>query len=597
VRELRDAIAKLAQLDAAKTTFFSNIIHEFRTPLTLMLGPLEDELMDTATSPPDVRRERLEIAHRNALRLLKLVNALLDFSRIEAGRMQAQFQATDLAAYTAELASNFRSALERGGLTFTVDCQPLPETVYVDREMWEKIVLNLLSNAFKHTFVGFVAVRVFWQDGRARLTVRDSGIGIPQDELPRLFERFHRVKNAASRTHKGTGIGLSLVRELVQLHLGSIEVESQPGQGTCFTVTLQAGTAHLSDANIHLQTGSRAPGERAAAYVQEALLWIPADISASHSLTGLAENPGMPAAPPPAGTRARILWADDNPDMRDYVARLLGQTYEVVAVPDGAEALERAAAAAPDLVLSDVMMPKLDGFGLVRALRADPRTRRLPIILLSACAGEESSFEGLEAGADDYLMKPFSAKELLARVRSNLKLAQARQQWEQTLAETNHQLSEALVAKDRFLATMSHEIRTPLNAVIGMAGLLFDTPLTDEQREFASTIRGSGDHLLTVINDILDYSRLESGKFPIEQIPYSVANIVEEAIEIVAGIAREKKLELTYELAPDVPHIVLGDPGRGAPGTAEPAVQCSEIYGRRRNRGLSEHAPPTGPGD
>jgi len=555
VRELRGANAKLAELDAAKTIFFSNISHEFRTPLTLMLGPLEDELAETSASPSGMRRERLEIAHRNALRLLKLVNTLLDFSRIEAGRMQAQFQATDLAAYTAELASSFGSAVERGGLTFTVDCQPLPEAVYIDREMWEKIVLNLLSNAFKHTFEGSINVRVSWQDGHARLTVKDSGIGIPQEELLRLFERFHRVKNAASRTHEGTGIGLSLVRELVQLHLGSIEVDSQPGQGTCFTVTLQGGSAHLSAVHINQQIGSRATGGGAAAYLQEAAQWLPADIAASHCLSETN-------TPPAPGTRARILWADDNPDMRDYVARLLGQNYEVVAVADGAEALQQALTALPDLVLSDVMMPKLDGFSLVRALRADQRTRRLPIILLSARAGEESSFEGLEAGADDYLMKPFSAKELLARVRSNLKLAQSRQQWEQSLAETNLQLSEALVAKDRFLATMSHEIRTPLNAVIGMAGLLFDTPLNEEQREFAGTIRSSGDHLLTVINDILDFSRLQSGKFPIEQIPYSVASIVEEAIDMVAGIAREKKLELTYELSPDVPNAVLGDPGR-----------------------------------
>jgi signal transduction histidine kinase len=565
VRDLRRANSDLAQLDAAKTAFFSNISHEFRSPLTLMLGPLEDELADSASAGTSPRRERLEIAHRNAVRLLKLVNSLLDFSRIEAGRMQASYEATDLATLTRDLASNFRSAIERGGLTLTVDCAELPEPVYVDRDMWEKIVLNLMSNAFKHTFHGGIAVRLLYQDGSVRLTVEDTGVGIPESELPRVFERFHRVRNAASRTHEGSGIGLSLVKELVQLHAGSIAVDSQPNLGSRFSVTLHAGTAHLPAGNVvknpDITNGvagvAGVAGGSVAAYVQEALQWLPGERPAlvdddiSHTQTMV-----LP------GTRPRLIWADDNPDMREYVTRLLSQRYDVIAVADGAQALEQALATSPDLVLSDVMMPNLDGFGLVRALRADPRTRRLPVILLSARAGQESSFEGLEAGADDYLMKPFSARELLARVRSNLSLAQARKAWEETLAQTNHQLSEALAAKDRFLATMSHEIRTPLNAVIGMSGLLCETELSEEQQEFASTIRSSGDHLLTIINDILDYSRLESGQFPIEHIPYSVAATVEEAIEIVAGTAREKKLELSYELPPDLPKVVLGDPGR-----------------------------------
>ncbi len=556
VRGLRDANEQMSRLDAAKTAFFSNISHEFRTPLTLMLGPLEDELADTTGATTDVRRERLAIAHRNALRLLKLVNSLLDFARIEAGRAQAQYQPTDLAAYTSELASTFRSAFERGGLRLTVHCPPLPEPIYVDRDMWEKIVLNLLSNAFKHTFTGGVTVDLSWQDGNALLQVRDTGVGISADELPRVFERFHRVKNTQSRTHEGTGIGLSLVQELVQLHAGQIDVQSEPGLGSCFSITLRGGRGHLPEAGVGqdsaaLTAHAAAPSSMVSSHVQEAMQW--AASSAAQA---------APSVTPASEEKPRILWADDNPDMRDYVVRLLGPNYAVTAVADGAEALQQALTSPPDLVLSDVMMPKLDGFGLVRALRADQRTRHLPIILLSARAGEESSFEGLDAGADDYLMKPFSARELLARVRSNLKLSQSRKEYEQRLAESNRQLSEALAAKDRFLATMSHEIRTPLNAVIGMSGLLFDTQLTEEQREFASTIRSSGDHLLTVINDILDYSRLESGKFPIENIPFSSAGIVEEAIEIVAGIAREKNLELTYELSPELPNIVLGDPGR-----------------------------------
>jgi signal transduction histidine kinase/HPt (histidine-containing phosphotransfer) domain-containing protein len=551
----------LAEIDRAKTAFFSNVSHEFRTPLTLMLGPLEDELNERGESLPAARRERVETAHRNSLRLLKLVNGLLDFSRIEAGRVQALFEPTDLAVLTADLASSFRSALERGGLSLTVDCTPLPEPVYVDREMWEKIVLNLMSNAFKHTFEGGIAVRLAWLDDTVRLTVEDSGVGIAAEEIPQLFDRFHRVKGAASRTHEGSGIGLSLARELADLHGGAIQIESELGKGSRFIVTLKQGHLHLPPEKVGLSADIAVVGRGAAAYVQEALQWLPS-VAGADIMQDVAFGDAAASVPEQAGPRPRILWADDNADMRRYVAGLLGATYDVLAASDGQMALEAALAAPPDLVLSDVMMPRLDGFGLLKGLRADERTRRVPIILLSARAGEESALEGLGAGADDYLVKPFSAKELLARVRSTLSLVERRKEWEATLTEANHRLAAALEAKSRFLATMSHEIRTPLNAVIGMAGLLADTPLNEEQKDFANTIRHSGDHLLTVINDILDYSKLESGNLAIENIPFNVANVVEEALDMVARAAREKDLELAYELSPEVPAKVLGDPGR-----------------------------------
>jgi signal transduction histidine kinase len=563
LRELREANAKLSELDVAKTAFFSNISHEFRTPLTLLLGPLEDELNDRQPVPPE-RRTRIEIAHRNALRLLRLVNSLLDFSRIEAGRAQVHYEPTDLAALTSDLASQFRDAIESAGLALSVECAPLPEAVHVDPEMWEKIVLNLLSNAFKHTFEGAIAVRLAWLGSEVELRVEDTGVGIATAELPRLFERFHRVEGTPSRTHEGTGIGLSLVRELVQLHGGQIRAQSVPAQGSQFVVTLRTGTAHLP-AQLIQALPSETPGlvtaavrgSAAAALAEEARGWLP-------DIVGPEDVPveATAAIHTSNARRCRVLWAEDNADMRQYVARLLSHFYEVTAVPDGQAALEVARANPPDLVLSDVMMPRLDGVSMVKALRADERTRRLPVILISARAGEESALESLDAGADDYLVKPFSAKELITRVRSSLSLAQLRGEWEQKLAQANRDLADLALAKDRFLATMSHEIRTPLNAVIGMAGLLVESPLNEEQRDFAETIRSSGDHLLTVINDILDYSKLESGKLQMEQLPFSVSTIVEEALDMVAASAREKNLELVYELAPEVPNSVLGDPGR-----------------------------------
>jgi CheY-like chemotaxis protein/GAF domain-containing protein len=296
-QEERQRAEALAELDRAKTAFFSNVSHEFRTPLTLMLGPLEDVLAADGEVPPRIR-DQVTIAHRNALRLLKLVNTLLDFSRIESGRVESSYEPVDLVQLTAELASNFRSAIERAGMRLVIDCVPLAEPVWVDREMWEKIVLNLLSNAFKFSF------------------------------------------EAVSVSPAGDG---------------------------------------------HVQV--EAHGEAGSGY---------------------------------------ILFADDNADMRDYVRRLLAGRYEVDTVADGQSALRLARERKPDLLLSDIMMPGLDGMALLRALRADPRTREVPILLLSARAGEESRVEGLDAGADDYLVKPFTARELLARVKAHLGRAQER---------------------------------------------------------------------------------------------------------------------------------------------------------------------------
>jgi signal transduction histidine kinase/DNA-binding response OmpR family regulator len=436
MRSLRETNLKLAELDTAKTAFFNSISQEFRTPLALILGTLENEISSHNKALPAQTRSQLKVAHRSSLRLLKLVNTLLDFSSIEAGRMHAHYQPTNLAVLTAELASNFHSAVEKGGLVLTVDCPPLPEPVYVDRAMWEKIVVNLISNAFKHTFQGSITVRLSWLDDSVQLVVADTGVGIAADDIPRLFDRFHRIEGNTSRTHEGTGIGLSLVKELVKLHSGLIVAESELGRGSRFTVTLKSGTAHLPAENVGTNPDTFAPGKLSAPYIEEALQWVPTAAPAGEvdqiPVTGAGEALARPTW---AAPRARILWADDNADMRAFVARLLGTFYDVTAVPDGQAALEAALASPPDLVLSDVMMPRLDGFGLLRALRADSRTRRLPIILVSARAGEELTVAGLNTGADDYLIKPFSARELLARVRTHVELAWQRRAWESELEQ------------------------------------------------------------------------------------------------------------------------------------------------------------------
>ncbi len=423
----RQRAEELAELDRAKTAFFTNVSHELRTPLTLMLGPLEDALADPAAPLPAPHRERVKLALRNAERLLGLVNTLLDFSRLEAGRVTPSIEPTDLPSYTADLVRMFDSVALSAGLTLLVDVPPSAPLVPMDRAMWAKIVLNLLSNAIKFTFTGGVSVTLRLPspedsslgDGEhvAELSVQDTGIGIAPEDQTKLFERFSRIEGARSRSHEGSGIGLALVAELVDLLGGSVAVESTPGVGSSFTVQVPVPAGGPS------QDGAAPAAEPATAreirrFVDEAARWV-GDV-------GPAEAPANGAVPR-AGSRARILVVDDNADMRTYLASLLGGSYQVELAVDGVDALTRAAVQPPDLVLTDVMMPQLDGFGLVQQLRNSPQTADVPVIMISARAGEDGVADGLAAGADDYLTKPFSARDLLARVRANLELKRATQ--------------------------------------------------------------------------------------------------------------------------------------------------------------------------
>ena len=665
----------LAELDRAKTAFFSNVSHEFRTPLTLMIGPTEDAL---GSPEKALRGEELETVHRNELRLLKLVNTLLDFSRIEAGRVTATFEATDLAALTADLASAFRSATERAGLQLVVDCPPLPSAVYVDREMWEKIVLNLLSNAFKFTFQGSIGVAVAATDTHVELRVRDTGIGIAPHDLDHIFDRFHRIERTAARTHEGSGIGLALVRELVAIHGGTVDAASVLGEGTVFTVRLPVGTAHLARERIAPVSGrgdarSAPLGLGATPYVEEALRWLPAETSAHTD-----------RQPEPTGTTARILVADDNADMRDYLSRLLSARFQVEVVGDGTAALEAVRRRPPDVIISDVMMPGLDGFQLLAALRADEAVRTTPFILLSARAGEEARIDGLHAGADDYLVKPFSARELIARVDAQLVRAKLRSLEEaqavrlasvfahapvgiatlkgaahvfefanrryldliggrpvegkpirdalpelegqgiyelldgvyqsgepfegrsvrvmiqrqrsapeeaffdfvyQPLFDDAAQVTGIAIvafdvteltnarrdaeaanrAKDEFLAMLGHELRNPLAPILTALQLMRLRNESGAQRE-RTIIERQVNHMVSLVDDLLDVSRITRGKVQLRRERIDLADIVAKAIEMTSPAIESRRHTLTV----DVPRgsIVDGDAARLAQVTA-----------------------------
>ncbi|SCL35067.1 PAS domain S-box-containing protein [Micromonospora nigra] len=407
----RRRAAALADIDAARTAFFTDVSHELRTPLTLIAGPVQESLADEVDPLSPTQRQRLELVRRNTARLRRLVDDMLDVTRVESGRLTPERAATDLASLTAGIAESFAYAMRQAGLRFEVDVAPLPRTAYVDRDMWEKIVVNLLGNALKYTLSGTVRLTLTGDDAQIVLSVADTGIGIPAAELPLLFRRFHRVHAAGGRTTEGTGIGLALVREMTRLHGGEVGVESVEDSGSTFTVRFPYGRPD--------GVGPAAP-ERMRSWLTEA---------------GAVDEVGAE----PAADAPTVLVVDDNADLRGYLCALLGPHFRVLGAVDGVEALDLVAREGPDLVLTDVMMPRLDGFGLLRALRADRRTAGLPVIVLSAHTGEEAAVQALGAGADDHLPKPFSSSELLARVRAHLELAWLRTReatWRAALIES-----------------------------------------------------------------------------------------------------------------------------------------------------------------
>jgi signal transduction histidine kinase len=535
----RKRVEALAELDRAKTLFLSDVSHEFRTPITLLLSPLDDVLSRRSLIPAD--RELLQTSRRAATRLLKLVQSLLDFSRVEAGRMQVAFEPTDLGTLTADLASLFRSTFERAKIRLVVDSPPLAEAAYVDRDMWEKIVLNLLSNAFKFTLAGEVSVTLGMQGEHVVLEVRDTGSGIAADDLPHVFERFRRGRTERARSAEGSGIGLSLVQELVKLHGGEVELISEVDRGTTFTVKLRRGAKHLPAELIGV--GSRknvAAG--AAPYIEEVSGWL-----------GDVDEPDVPGKSPKresarrvntphADSTERILVVDDNADMRRYLKRILQEHWKVETATDGMVALTRVRKSAPDLVIADLMMPGLDGLALLRALRDDPNCSGVPVMVLSARANEDASVDALSAGADDYLPKPFSARELIARVAVQLARARLRAA-ERAAREVAEQMS---FMKDELVTLLSNSLRNPLNVMLSAIAILKDQVAGGEESHRAmELIRASTREQHRLIDEVHDVSCIAAGCFDVKaQRINSLSTLVNPEIEAMRPIAGAKRVRL-----------------------------------------------------
>ncbi len=530
---IEEQAEKLQEMDRIKTRFFNNISHEFRTPLTLNIGPLENALMGVYGPVSDEMRKRLEIMLRNSRLLLRLINQLLDVSKLESGKMELKVRHGNLVELLEGVVLSFTAFAEKKHLALTFQAEQESFSLNFDPGHLEKVFFNLLSNAVKFTpEQGRITVSICHgapntqgvEGETVEIRFQDSGPGIPEKDLPYIFDRFHQVDGTISKVQEGTGIGLSLVKELVELHGGTIRVESQVGRGTTFLVTLPKDTRHL-EGFLTEGDGALEQHEPISRGAMVEMAVFDDDDEAAPGVNGNA------ALPPEAPT---VLVVDDNPEIRDYVAGCMRGTYHVVKAFDGKNALEKARQIRPDLIISDVMMPNMNGYELCQAVKADPALGHTPVILLTSRASLDEKIQGLEAGSDDYLTKPFSAKELLVRARNLLYLGmqqKALQALNKELKQTNEELREVSQMKSQLLRIAAHDLKNPLNGIREFAKILKEEIDTDAPSlELLDLIHTSSDQMLNMVGKLLDSEALESGKLVFEKEPVSVNDIAETVV-------------------------------------------------------------------
>ncbi|HMB92889.1 MAG TPA: ATP-binding protein, partial [Rhodothermales bacterium] len=537
---------RLQEMDEVKNRFFANISHEFRTPLTLMMGPLENTLESTADDEVTVARTALETSLRNARRLLHLINQLLDLAKLDAGRMALHADQGDFVQFLRILTAGFSSLAQQRGLTLTFVSEPDYLDARFDAEKLEIAFNNLFSNALKFTPSGGEVVITLSQEEEtsALVSVRDTGIGIAADELPYVFDRFHQVNDALARSHEGTGIGLALVQNLISLHGGSVEVASTEGEGTTFFVRLpivqDAVTA--DNAPVAPPMAEDRPTSRAAQYLPAASAPQPIHDDEEASVA--------------------VYVVDDNAEMRAYIADCLGDQYHIVAAANGREALKMMRTTPPDLIITDLMMPHMDGYALIKALRRDEVHSRVPILMLTARATDDATINALEAGADEYIAKPFNARELRARVHNMLALqqqARTLQALNETLTHTNKLLWQESEAKTQLLGMAAHDLRNPLAGIIGFANVLqedFEFPA--EPQEFIDLIQSNAQQMHGLLEDLLNSVSIESGRITLTKKRLDLAPLAQWVVHSLRPQAEHKQQHLRYK-APKEPCMMEGD--------------------------------------